>query len=152
NRYLKHVSGSIGYCVFPDDGDDLQLLITNATLAQSRAKRVKGTAVARFSTDARQDFEKRLFLEEELERGLQRGEFVLHYQPQVDMKTGRIVGAESLVRWNHPQKGFISPMEFIPVAEETGLILPLGSEICRIACRQLAEWIRAGLPAMRIAV
>lgn len=152
NRYRKQVTGSLGYCIFPDDGDDPQVLITNATLAQVRAKRIQGSAAIRYSVDERHEFEKRVFLEMELERGIQRGEFILHYQPQVDMQTGRILGAESLVRWNHPEKGFMGPVEFIPVAEETGLILPLGSEICRLACRQLAAWVNEGLPPMRIAV
>lgn len=152
NRYNKKVTCSIGYCLFPEDGKDLELLLSNATLAQAVAKRGSGNSARRYSTRSREEFEKRVFLESELERAIERGEFVMHYQPQVDVKTGKIVGAESLVRWVHPEKGFISPMDFIPIAEETGLILPLGDEVCRLACRQLASWIGEGLPQMRIAV
>ncbi len=152
NRYNRKVTGSIGYCLFPDDGSDLQQLIGNATLAQARAKRAGGSSFLRYNETFRQDYEKRIFLENELEQAIQRKEFVLHYQPQIETATRRMIGVESLVRWNHPGKGFISPMEFIPVAEETGLILPLGNEICRLACRQIAEWKKEGLPPVRVAV
>ncbi|HEX6927861.1 MAG TPA: EAL domain-containing protein [Gammaproteobacteria bacterium] len=152
NRYQKKMTGSIGYCLFPDDGMELQQLISNATLAQSRAKHVNATSFARYDPSYRQDYEKRIFLENELEQAIHRKEFVLHFQPQIETRTGRMIGVESLVRWNHPTRGFISPMEFIPIAEETGLILPLGNEICRLACEQIAAWQQQGLAPVRVAV
>lgn len=154
HRYHKKITGSLGYCLFPDDGKELQLLVNNATLAQSHAKRSKSNSSVRYTPEFRQQYEKRVFLEEELEKAIQRNEFILHYQPQIETLTGRILGAESLVRWNHPRDGFVSPLEFIPLAEESGLILPLGSEICRLACRQIAAWTMSDLLAdtMRIAI
>ncbi|HEX7046365.1 MAG TPA: EAL domain-containing protein [Gammaproteobacteria bacterium] len=152
NRYNKKMTGSVGYCLFPDDGSDLQQLIGNATLAQSHAKRASGSSFTRYNETFRQDYEKRIFLENELEQAIHQNEFLLHFQPQLEIATRRMIGVESLVRWIHPRNGVISPMEFIPVAEETGLILPLGNEICRLACRQIAAWKNDGLPPVRVAV
>jgi EAL domain-containing protein (putative c-di-GMP-specific phosphodiesterase class I) len=91
-------------------------------------------------------------IEEGLRRGLERGEFTLHYQPKIDLRSGGIVGAEALIRWQHPTNGLVSPAEFIPIAEASGLILPIGNWVMHEACTQLAAWKRAGLPDTKIAV
>jgi EAL domain-containing protein (putative c-di-GMP-specific phosphodiesterase class I) len=94
----------------------------------------------------------RLNLESELRRAIEQQEFVLYYQPQVDVSSGAIVGAEALVRWQHPQFGIISPLRFIPLAEETGLILPLGEWVLNAACEQLSAWLESGLPSITLSV
>ena len=94
----------------------------------------------------------RLTLESGLRRALEDGSLAVHYQPQVDVRTGRIVGAEALLRWKHPQRGYISPATFIPIAEDSGLILPIGEWVLEQACRQAVEWQRAGLPQIPIAI
>jgi EAL domain-containing protein (putative c-di-GMP-specific phosphodiesterase class I) len=93
-----------------------------------------------------------LALRSDLRHALERSEFVLHYQPQIELATGRVIGAEALVRWNHPERGMVMPMRFIPAAEESGLIIPLGAWVMHEACRQAAAWRRAGLPPLVMAV
>jgi len=152
NRYSKKVTGSIGTAIFPDDGDQLHLLLNNVALAQKLAKQVKGDSKQRYTAQARRNVEGRLLLEAELENAIRNEEFVMHFQPQVSTVDGRIVGAESLVRWIHPENGFISPLEFISIAEESGLILPLGELICGLVCRQIEIWAKGGLPPIPIAI
>jgi EAL domain-containing protein (putative c-di-GMP-specific phosphodiesterase class I) len=95
---------------------------------------------------------KRMELEHEMRKALEREEFVLYYQPQISSSTGQIIGMEALIRWQHPERGLLSPFHFIPLAEETGLIIPLGEWVMRTACRQNKAWQDAGLPPMRVAV
>ena len=151
-RYHKKVTGSVGTALFPDDGEQLQSLLNNVALAQNLAKHAKGNSKLNYTATSRQNIENRLFLEAELEGAIEAERFVMHYQPQVNTTDGRIVGVESLVRWIHPERGFISPLEFISVAEESGLILPLGELICRLVCRQVENWSKAGLPSIPVAV
>ncbi len=143
---------SIGISVYPDDGTDHESLIMSADSAMYHAKENGRNDFRFFTPDMKARVEEKLFIESDLRKALELGQFVLHYQPQVDIKTGHIVGAEALVRWNHPVAGLISPAKFIPVAEESGLIIPLGEWILNEACRQNLEWQNAGLPPVSIAV
>ncbi len=143
---------SIGISVYPDDGTDHESLIMSADSAMYHAKEMGRDNYQFFRHEMNVRAVERHVIESHLRHALERQEFVLHYQPQVDIKTGHIVGAEALVRWNHPVAGLISPAKFIPVAEESGLIIPLGEWILNEACRQNLEWQNAGLPPVSIAV
>jgi diguanylate cyclase (GGDEF)-like protein len=147
-----HITASIGVSDYPGDGADAETLIKNADTAMYQAK-----------DDGRQGFRffkpimnvravERQSIEESLRRALERGEFALHYQPKIDLRTGQISGAEALIRWTHPTRGPISPMQFVSVAEECGLIVPIGAWVLREACRQARSWLDAGLPLKGIAV
>lgn len=147
-----HVTPSIGVSVFPMDGDDVDTLMRNADTAMYHAK-AQGRRNFQFFTAAMNTAaEERLELENALRASIERGEFVLHYQPQVDMSTGRIIGLESLVRWRHPRMGLLAPDRFIPLAEESGLIEPLGQWILDEVCRQLRDLVRLGYGHLRVAM
>jgi diguanylate cyclase (GGDEF)-like protein len=146
------VSASIGIAVYPSDGTEPVTLLRNAEEAMNRA-REKGRNNLQFYTVADHGRTRvRLDLESDLRRVLDRGELLVHYQPQVDLRTGRIVGAEALLRWEHPEKGLIPPLEFIPLAEETGLIVPIGKWVLAVACMQNSIWLKSGFPPIRMAV
>jgi EAL domain-containing protein (putative c-di-GMP-specific phosphodiesterase class I) len=143
---------SIGLSVYPDDGLDAEALIKNADTAMYQAKE-NGRQHYRYFTPAMNvRAVERQFIEESLRRAFERREFTLHYQPKIDLRTGAITGAEALIRWMHPTRGSISPVQFIPVAEECGLILPIGSWVRREACKQARAWADEGLPLPHIAV
>ncbi|RJF92255.1 EAL domain-containing protein [Noviherbaspirillum saxi] len=147
-----YVSASIGVSLYPQDGTDERILLKNVDLAMYRAKR-DGRGTIRFYTEEmNQRNRERQTLEAELHHALERGEFVLHYQPKADMQHGRITGVEALVRWRHPKHGLVAPAKFIPLAEETGLIVPLGAWVLKEACRQSRRWQDQGLPAICMAV
>jgi diguanylate cyclase (GGDEF)-like protein/PAS domain S-box-containing protein len=146
------VSCSIGISMYPRDGGDRQALLRNADAAMHAMKAAGRNGFRFFTGEMNRRVDRRLTMERELRQALAAGELVLHYQPQVDLLNGRITGAEALVRWQHPQRGLLSPLEFIPLAEETGLIGPLGEWILSEACRQNQAWLAAGLPAGRVAV
>jgi len=138
------ISTSIGVALFPQDGQDPDTLLQHAELALYRAK-AQGRGQYRFFEPAMDDeAQARRRLERELRQALERGEFVLHYQPQLELASGRLVGAEALVRWNHPERGLVPPGEFIPAAEANGLIRPLGAWVLREACRQATAWRERG--------
>lgn len=144
--------GSIGICLYPRDGKDVSSLLKNADVAMYRAK-AKGGQNFQFYTSKMNDRAiERLELEGELRRALKRGEFVLHYQPQVDLASGRTTGVEALLRWQHSDGRMITPDNFIPLAEETGLIVPIDEWVLHTACRQNRAWQEAGLPPVKMAV
>jgi diguanylate cyclase (GGDEF)-like protein len=142
---------SIGYCRFPDDGADVDTLLNAADAAMYLAKQLGRANIQCYTPDMRVEAGKRLMLENKLRHAAENNELVLHYQPKADLKTGRIVGVEALVRWQHPELGMVSPGVFIPIAEESGLIVPIGNWILRAACAQALAWQREGI-AVPVAV
>ena len=147
-----HVTASIGVSVYPDDGLDAETLIKNADTAMYQAKENGRHAYRFFKAAMNMQAVAAQAIEEGLRGALERKEFALHYQPKIDLKTGEIVGAEALLRWTHSARGSIAPAQFIPVAEESGLIHSIGRWVLREACRQGRAWVDAGLPTATVAV
>lgn len=146
------LSCSVGIAVYPNDGDDATSLIAHADVAMYRAKEL-GRNTFQFYTPAMNDQAlERLRIEGELRHAIELNELILHYQPQVDLQSGAIVGVEALVRWNHPILGMVQPGSFISLAEETGLIIPIGAWVLRTACEQAKAWHEMGFTDLRIAV
>ncbi len=146
------VTTSIGIALFPHDGDDPDQLLRNAGTALARAKEQASHSYQFYTTDMNAKAYQRLVLESRLRKATERGELSLHFQPLVDLLEERIVGVEALLRWNSPELGFVPPSDFIPIAEETGLILPIGEWVLRQAVAQMREWHADGLHGLRIAV
>ena len=138
------ITGSIGISVFPNDGGDVETLLKNADTAMYHAKDAGRNCFQFYSTAMNAAAVERLTLENSLRKALERGEFLLHFQPLVDLDAGTIMGAEALIRWRHPQLGLVPPMDFIPLAEETGLILPIGEWVLRNASAQCKAWQEGG--------
>ncbi len=147
-----HTTASIGIAVYPTDGIDAQTLTKNADMAMYLAKEDGKNGFRFFSRDIKVQSIERLTLETALRRALERGQFSLCYQPKVDMLTGQITGVEALLRWEHPDLGIVSPMQFIPLAEEIGLIVPIGRWVLKEACAQNMAWQRRGLRPVSMAV
>lgn len=145
-------STSVGIAIHPTDGTDVDELLKSADLAMYRAKAGGRNTYRLFSADMDRAAREEGVLEADLRRALAKGEFVLHYQPQIDLRTGRVIGAEALIRWNRPGRGLVGPGEFLPLAEENGLIIPINEWVIAEACREAQGWARAGLPPLRIAV
>ncbi len=147
-----YVSASVGASFFPRDGTDSETLVKHADIAMYRAKEQGRNNFQTFTAEMQARIDHRLSLETHLRKALERDEFELFYQPQVSLADGGIVGAEALIRWRHGELGMVSPAQFIPLAEETGLIVPIGEWVLDTACGQMAAWIAAGLPPVRVAV
>jgi diguanylate cyclase (GGDEF)-like protein/PAS domain S-box-containing protein len=152
DQHDLHVTTSIGVSVYPDDALDAETLIKNADTAMYQAKENGRQSYQFFRPAMNIRAVERQSIEESLRRALERKEFSLHYQPKIDLRTGEITGAEALLRWTHPVRGPISPAQFIPIAEDCGLILPIGNWVLREACKQAREWLDADLPLGTMAV
>jgi diguanylate cyclase (GGDEF)-like protein len=140
-----YVTCSAGISLYPQDGRDVDTLLRNADAAMYRAKEHGRANFQFYTSEMNERVSDRLALESALRRALERREFLLHYQEKVDLRTGEIIGAEALVRWSHPEWGLVRPARFIPIAEETGLIVPLGEWVVHEAARQARAWLDAGL-------
>ncbi|MGB6429695.1 MAG: EAL domain-containing protein [Candidatus Acidiferrales bacterium] len=152
DEHELHVTASIGVSVYPDDGRDAETLIKNADTAMYQAKENGRQGYQFFKPAMNVRAVARQSIEESLRRALERQEFSLVYQPKVNLRSGEITGAEALLRWTHPERGAISPAKFIPVAEDSGLILAIDKWVLREACAQTRAWIDAGLPPISMAV
>jgi diguanylate cyclase (GGDEF)-like protein/PAS domain S-box-containing protein len=152
DQHDLHVTMSIGVSVYPDDGLDAETLIKNADTAMYQAKENGRHSYQYFKPAMNARAVERQSIEAHLRRALERHEFTLQYQPKVNFRTGAITGAEALIRWTHPTRGSVPPAQFIPIAEDCGLILPIGSWVLREACAQARLWLDAGLPMATMAV
>ena len=147
-----HLTASIGIATFPNDGQSAQTILKNADVAMYRAKEHGKNNFQFYSSQMNLHSFERLVLERFLRRALEQEEFRLYYQPKIDLVTGAVTGMEALLRWIHPGMGMIAPTKFIPLAEETGLIVPIGAWVLRTACAQIRTWQLQGLPPLRVAV
>jgi diguanylate cyclase (GGDEF)-like protein len=145
-------TGSIGIAIYPDDGSDTQTLTRNADMAMYLAKEEGKNDFRFFTPEIKSQSIEQLILESHLRNALELEQFELHYQPKLEVATGRINGVEALLRWTHPELGDLPPMQFIPLAEETGLIIPIGRWVLKTACAQNMAWQQDGLPAISMAV
>ena len=146
------ITASIGIAVYPRDGIEIEQLLRNANTAMAKAKQQGGDQYEFYTAAYNIGSSERLALQTTLRHALEREELLVYYQPQVDLKTGQIIGAEALVRWQNPDRGLVSPDKFIPIAEETGLIIPIGEWVLHTACKQTKLWQTAGFPSLRVAV
>jgi diguanylate cyclase (GGDEF)-like protein/PAS domain S-box-containing protein len=151
-RHELTVTPSIGIAMYPQDGAELDALSRSADAAMYCAKADGRNSYRFFTADIQDRSDRTLLLGNALRRALERNQFSLHYQPQISLQTGEVIGAEALLRWQHPELGAISPAEFIPIAENSGLILPIGEWVIRTACAQLATWIDRGMSPITMAV
>jgi diguanylate cyclase (GGDEF)-like protein len=147
-----YVGGSVGIAMYPDDGTDIDTLLMNADTAMYRAKEAGRGGFQFYDRSMNARALDRLVMESMLRRAVERSEFVLHYQPRVDFNSGQIVGAEALIRWQHPERGLLLPQEFIPLAEDTNLVIPIGEWAIGAVCRQSAAWLAQGVDLVPVAV
>ncbi|HEY5648943.1 MAG TPA: bifunctional diguanylate cyclase/phosphodiesterase, partial [Nitrospiria bacterium] len=146
------ITASVGVSYYPDDGETADSLLKNSHMAMLQARNRGGNQYQLYESSLKKKTRERLFLDRDLRRALSRDEFRLSYQPQVDIKTGRVVGLEALLRWIHPEQGLVPPSRFIPAAEDSRLIIPIGEWTLRTACRQIKEWENSGFQGIRVAV
>ncbi|MFQ5763912.1 MAG: putative bifunctional diguanylate cyclase/phosphodiesterase [Rhodospirillales bacterium] len=147
-----HAGASIGITVFPEDADNPEEVLRNADMALYHGKGDERGTYRFFVAKMNDEIQRRRSIEDDMRKSLEQGDFVLHYQPKLHIGTGRVTGMEALVRWNHPEQGFMSPAEFIPVAERSRLIEPLGEWVLREACARNKAWTDAGLAPAKVAV
>ncbi|WP_460114939.1 EAL domain-containing protein [Pseudomonas sp. H2_D02] len=147
-----HVTCSMGLATYPADGADTDTLISNADAAMYRAKELGRNSFQFYTSEMNTQVQGKLAMQDGLRNALDNDEFLLLYQPQVDLQSGQIIGVEALIRWQHPELGMVSPIKFIPQAEETGLIVPIGDWVIHTACRQNKAWQAAGLPPITVSV
>jgi len=152
NGHELHITTSIGISIYPFDSTNVETLIKNADISMYRAKELGRNKVVYYTAEMNAGSRKQLALETNLRKALDRGELQLHYQPKINIAKDTIVGVEALLRWNHPSMGSISPAEFIPVAEDSGLIIPIGEWVLKTAFKQLREWHDAGHDELTMAV
>lgn len=152
DQYALIVTASIGIAIYPNDGENLETLSRSADTAMYRAKEEGRNGYRFFTAEMQKSATRHMQLVNAMHRALEQGQFQLHYQPQFSVSDGRIIGMEALLRWDHPELGSISPVEFIPVAEDCGLILPIGEWVMRTAVQQLKQWLDLGFPPMVMAV
>ncbi|MFC5453020.1 sensor domain-containing protein [Paenibacillus aestuarii] len=147
-----YLSASIGVALYPDHGSQAEMLMHHADTALYKVKEYGKNHVKIYSQSMNEEAIRRQQLESELHKALKRDEFILHYQPQIDVQTDKIIGLEALVRWDHPFRGLMYPGDFITIAEETGLIVPIGKKVLEMACRQCKTWHDQGFTNLRVAV
>jgi diguanylate cyclase (GGDEF)-like protein len=152
NGHELHITTSIGISIYPFDSTDVETLIKNADISMYRAKELGRNKVVYYTAEMNAGSRKQLALETNLRKALDRGELELHYQPKINTASNTVVGVEALLRWNHPTMGSVSPAEFIPVAEDSGLIIPIGEWVLETAFKQLREWHDAGHDELTMAV
>jgi EAL domain-containing protein (putative c-di-GMP-specific phosphodiesterase class I) len=147
-----HVTSSVGISIYPDDGTSVDVVIQNADTAMYYAKSSGRNNYKFYTAEMNARAVQRLYVENSLRHGIAHGEFILYYQPQIDLVSGAMTGAEALIRWRDPDRGLIYPQQFVSIAEDCGLIVPIGRFVLREACTQVRDWMAAGLPAVPVAV
>jgi predicted signal transduction protein with EAL and GGDEF domain len=152
NGHELFVTASVGMAVFPADGDDVDELLAHADAAMYEAKRLGKNTFQFYTAELHALAHEKMLLERELRHAIERQQFELYYQPKVDARTGALAGLEALLRWRHPEWGMVPPARFIPLAEELGIIVPIGDWVLQAACRQLSAWRKAGLPPVDMAI
>jgi diguanylate cyclase (GGDEF)-like protein/PAS domain S-box-containing protein len=150
--HLHQLSGSVGITLYPDDGEDVQTLLKNADIAMYKAKQGGKNRYQFYARHMQLDAQERVRMEADLRSAIAAQSFALHYQPIVDADSGELIGAEALLRWQHPERGMVPPLDFIPVAEDCGLIVPIGEWVLREAARQWQTWHKQGFPPLRVSV
>ena len=150
--YELYITGSIGISIYPYDGDDLETLIKCAGMAMYRVKDISRNNYGFYTKELNRNSLENLKIATDLRHAIEKEEFVVYYQPKVEIDTGKVMGMEALIRWKHPELGMISPVKFIPIAEETGLIIPIGEWVLKTACIQNKQWQEAGYEPIRVSV